>query len=268
MPWHQGESRQAGRQRGLMLAQACIHLAAHRRPCITAHPPPRRIKAQRMPHDGKPATEVVELGAGSSPDAAYAVRTPGGQAGAGSLAAAGGAGGGSMQHAACTRELLLLLPLLLLPLLLPPLLLPLLLLPPLLLPLVPLPLLPLPLPLFHALVPGGGGARLLLFPLPTCRALLCRMPRSGRARRLRLRCSTGRSSTGGTSQTQPAAQVGGQGGMQLVHTHLCRRRNVIAGLCRCHGSCIWPHAPHAPSLQCPRTCPCCSGPRRPRARRR
>lgn len=33
-----------------------------------------RIKAQRLPHDGKPATEVVELGAGPSPDDAYKAR--------------------------------------------------------------------------------------------------------------------------------------------------------------------------------------------------
>lgn len=37
-------------------------------------PAARRIKAQRMPHDGRPATEIVELGAGPSPDAAYKVR--------------------------------------------------------------------------------------------------------------------------------------------------------------------------------------------------
>lgn len=34
---------------------------------------PCRIKAQRLPHDGKPATEIVELGAGSTPDDAYKV---------------------------------------------------------------------------------------------------------------------------------------------------------------------------------------------------
>ena len=36
-----------------------------------------RVKAQRLAHDTKPATEIVELGAGPTPDAAYKVRPPG-----------------------------------------------------------------------------------------------------------------------------------------------------------------------------------------------
>jgi len=36
-----------------------------------------RIKAQRLAHEGKPATEIVELGAGPTPDDAYRVRLAG-----------------------------------------------------------------------------------------------------------------------------------------------------------------------------------------------
>lgn len=36
-------------------------------------PAPRRIKAQRLAHEGRPATEVMELGAGPTPDDAYKV---------------------------------------------------------------------------------------------------------------------------------------------------------------------------------------------------
>ena len=42
-------------------------------PCVHPAPGVRRIKAQRLAHEGKPATEIVELGAGPTPDDAYKV---------------------------------------------------------------------------------------------------------------------------------------------------------------------------------------------------
>ena len=58
------------------------HRSSEMRAAAEAHlcvPPCRRacrIKAQRLAHEGKPATEIVELGAGPTPDDAYRVRLP------------------------------------------------------------------------------------------------------------------------------------------------------------------------------------------------
>lgn len=51
-----------------------MHAAAEAHPCVPPCHRACRIKAQRLAHEGKPATEIVELGAGPTPDDAYRVR--------------------------------------------------------------------------------------------------------------------------------------------------------------------------------------------------